>query len=121
MKNSTLIDSYLEAIKRTEMAGEALGKALLKALRAVLPYLDFSLGWAEGGSDLLCFWAYNGASRENSEGRENVLLDDVIAEAIPELASHVDTPFGIWISPKEAERVRRILQNWKNGRTTNGK
>ena len=97
-----LINDYLEAIRKTQEAGEKLGILICETVRDIIPDIEFSLGWAEAGVDTLCFFS---KSKKKWWG---VPFDAVLREVFPEL--FIDAPYGVYLSSDEAEEARKRLK-----------
>ena len=111
-----LLDDYLEAISRTEKCGEKVGQALTQALKSVIPDIEYSIGWAEAGVDTICLWSekYKAANMIIDDG--TIPLREIIEEVFgEESCTYIDCPFGIWLPPDTAKKVREILEKLKKG------
>jgi len=114
-KNSItdLIKNYLEAIKETEKHGRKIGQMLVKALKPIIPDIDYSLGWAEAGVDTICLWSKKHEAIRVADEKA-IHLTEIIEEVFgEELRWHIDCPFGIWLLPEEARKVKEVLKRLK--------
>jgi len=98
------IEKYIEAIEKTKEWGNMVGQMLVDTLRPIIWDIVYSVGWAEAGISVICFWS------EEYRGTKGKSLAEVIGEVFPELIWHVDCPFEMWLPPDVAERVRKALE-----------
>jgi hypothetical protein len=109
----TAINTYVNGIDKVVEAGSILGKIFVEELKKVIPDIEYSLGWEEAGVDTLCFQSANCSVSKKGFNKNNVGLDDIIVKFFPELQHHVETPFGVYLSPKEAKEVREAMRRIK--------
>jgi len=115
-----LFKQWDDAVRVAEKAAEELGKELVRILQPVLPKLRYSVGWAEGGVDTLCFWDEDRSSpnrdgvaeEEEEEGNELERLANVLGEVFGRGAVRFDTPFGLYLTKEEVERVKEVLKRY---------
>jgi len=114
MKIKELVDMYVELIDCMEKVAKELGETLVHILKPIIPDIRYSVGWAEAGADVVCLWSesrdVNKVSCEDVSKGKYVSLRQVIVSVIPELRGHIDCPYGIYITPEEAEKIRKILK-----------
>lgn len=108
-----LIEDYTDAIIQVEMRGSKLARLICKTVKSVIPDIEWSLGWAEAGIDTICFWS-DSHSINTADYRECVRFEDILASVFPELQDYIDTPFGIYLTEQEAEKVKTELKRLKN-------
>jgi len=109
------IEEYLEAIKETEKHGRKIAQMLVKALKPIIPDIDYSLGWAEAGVDTICLWSKKREAIRVADEKA-IHLTEVVEEVFgEEFRWHIDCPFGIWLPPKKAKEVKEVLKRLKEG------
>jgi len=107
------IEEYLEAIKETEKHGRKIAQMLVKALKPIIPDIDYSLGWAEAGVDTICLWSKKYEAIKVADEKA-IHLTEVIEEVFgEEFRWHIDCPFGIWLSSDTVKKVRETLERLK--------
>ena len=100
------IEEYERCIEEATSYGVKIARKILKVLRKYDKTASYSIGWAEGGVDTICFYTRkNYAIRTGDE-----YLGYVIEEAIPELKNYVDCPFGFWVDKETAKKIREELK-----------
>ena len=108
-----LIENYLKAIEETSKYGQKIGQILVETLKPIFPDIEYSLGWAEAGVDTICLWS---EKREiaNVLDEEAISLREIVEEVFgEEFYQHFDCPFGIWLSPDTAKKVKKALEKLK--------
>ena len=108
-----LIEDYRKAIFQTATRGKKLARLICKTVKGVIPDIEWSLGWAEAGIDTICFWS-DSPSINAVDFRECVRLNDILTSVFPELQDYIDTPFGIYLTEQEAEKIRTELKQLKD-------
>lgn len=76
--------------------------------------VEWSLGWEEGGVDAICFFIKEREKWDWEEVKAGKLkwLFLVLYEIFPELKGlhfYFDTPFGVWLTEEEIEKIRRAF------------
>jgi len=103
------INGYIRAYEIMVRIGEKICRTLENELKKVIPDIKVQLGWEEAGADVICFIS---GSRAVSLKRVNTInLSRVIREVFPELEDHIDTPYGVYVTPEEAKKIKEILEN----------
>ena len=112
MSLKSLVKKYLKSLQEVKKHGEEVCNVLVKNLREVIPDLECTLGWSEAGVDTICLWS--DARDVRTLGIERAFkmkrLGKIIEDEMPELRGHLDTPYGVYVTDEEAERIRRILR-----------
>ncbi|MCS7240988.1 MAG: hypothetical protein NZ651_07080 [Candidatus Bipolaricaulota bacterium] len=95
-----------EAYAELDRVGERIAKVLAQATGQDV---GWTLGWAEAGPETICFWGEEeGPGPEGSVGLWELLwpCKDCLK------LSHVsfDAPFGLYLTPAQAQRVRDELR-----------
>jgi len=111
-----LAEDYSRAVVATVEAGEKFGKALVGLLKPIIPDLRFTLGWEEGGIEVLCLWS---DSRDvlTSKVLEKraplyIQLDRVLEPYFRDV--YIDCPFGVYVTEDEAKRIEAIIKGAKD-------
>ena len=52
-----LVEQRSEGLRRMTEANEALAEAITGVLRPIVDNLEWTLGWAEAGPEVICLWA----------------------------------------------------------------
>jgi len=110
-----LFKQWDDAVRAAEKAAEELGRELVRVLRPVLPKLEYSVGWAEGGVDTLCFWDEDRSVSSRGglvEEDELEYLSNVLGEVFGRGTVRFDTPFGLYLTKEEVERVKEVLKRY---------
>ena len=112
------IQLYNNAIQFAEEQGKKIGKMIADTLKPLIPDMTYSVGWAEGGVDLICFWSdeNNICAIDPNDLRKYRSLEDIIREVFPELAESVDA-HGIYLPEDKAERAIELLKKLRRGTT----
>lgn len=107
-----VVREYVEACEEARRKGERVGEALVKLLKPIIPDLEFTMGWGEGDSDVICLWStmYFGTRGEGSRD-----LKSIVEEVVGELAPHIDCPFEIWLPEDTASLVKKVLEEGCDG------
>jgi len=105
-----MVKNYLRAIEKVQAEALVLAWQLAAALKQVIPDIDVTFGWTGIDKDILCFHSATHRKLPSTFG-ENILLDNVIREVFPDLP--VFTPKGVWLTKKEAKKIRKILLKLK--------
>lgn len=101
-----LANSYIGSVRECRNVGEKLGEYLVNLLRPIIPDLQYSLGWAEGGIDMLCFHSKSHGEFGNDDYKDDlwIILEQEISEEI-----NFDCPYGVRLSREEAEKASEII------------
>ena len=106
-----LINDYIKAIELVKQRGEEIAEKICEAVSDIIPDISYTLGWAEAGIDTICFWSDKrdtGSKYHNGER-----FEEIVEEVFPELSGYVDTPFGVYLTESEAEKVKEKLEELK--------
>ena len=110
------IAEYKEYLAKATQIAHEIREMICKALHPIIPDLRYTVGWDEAGIDTICFWS-------DSHGwtfkRPRIHLDDIIEEIFPELKYYIDTPFGVLLTPEEAEKARQLLAQLRDNGVDN--
>ena len=109
----TVINTYIHSMERMVAAGHVVGEAFVKELKTVISDISYSLGWEEAGADTLCFHSKTHSAHTVMGSRIDFSLEDLITEIFPELAYHIETPFGVYLKEDEVDKVRDALKRVK--------
>jgi len=105
------IKKYRSHLEKANAYGRIIGTALVDALKTIVPDIDFTIGWTEAGVDTICLWSdSHDVQHKKWYKRRYTRLESLIVEIFPELERHVDTPFGVFLDPEEADRARSALE-----------
>ena len=52
-----LIKKYLDSLERAQEAGAKIAKRIADTLKPIILDIKWSLGWEEGGIDVICFYS----------------------------------------------------------------
>jgi hypothetical protein len=113
------ISDYTTALTKATESGEVVCKILKRALKEIgIKDADWSLGWEEGGIDLLCFYSAKRSILGLSQNKninhtefanDYIRFEKIVPEVFPELKGHIETPFGLYLTKAEAKRLKTRL------------
>ena len=113
------IQLYNNAIQFAEEQGKKIGKMIADTLKPLIPDITYSVGWAEGKVDEICFWSdeNNICTIDPHDLSKYRPLEDIIREVFPELAERIDAYHGIYLPEDKAERAKELLKKLRRGTT----
>ena len=76
-------------------------------MHEILPELKAQLAWTECGIDTICLFD---ETHDSYTDDANILLEDVIRGVFPNIGFHIDSPYGVFISIKEAKKIKELLK-----------
>lgn len=116
------LKQYKESISTTSIIGNKVVRRLVEAIKPIIPDIEGSLGWAEGGIDMVCLFS-DSHSVFKVSGEDT--LDNLIEETFPEFNDtkewydteeiSVYTPFGVYLTPDEFDKIKNVLFVLKHG------
>lgn len=119
-----LVKRYKEAMEQTRKIGEEIGRALCEALKPLVSSISFTVGEKEFGGNVICLYCehrdvlafrFRLGVEPGELSERAVSLKRLLKEELPELADIVETPFGIYFLPEEAEQVKAALRSLRSG------
>jgi hypothetical protein len=116
MKNiKELADEYIKLCKYTEKIASQIAQMIVEACKPIIKDMEYSIGWEEAGIDTICFYSETHSIKAFilNEIYNRIKFTEIIKEIIPELEPHIGTPRGIYLTPEEAEELKKLLL--KNG------
>lgn len=117
------ITDYTTTLDKAAESGGKICRVLKNALKEIgIKNVTWSLGWEEGGIDQLCFFSEKRSSLWFSLDmnlpytkltKDYVRFAKVVSEVFPDLSEHIETPFGLYLTMAEAEKLRKYLSGLK--------
>ena len=100
------IRAYKKNLQETIKHAQKIAKNILRVLIKYDKTATYSIGWEEGGVDIICFYT----RKKIMFNKKNKYLEDVIISVFPELIGHVDCPFGYWLNEEMAGKIKKDLE-----------
>jgi len=116
-KLNELVKEYVDLCDLTMSYAEIIGRRLIEWCKPVIDDLCFSVE----GIDVIAFYSKKDTLEtllsafyaDKAESYKLVYFVDIVEEIIPLLEGHIKTPYGIYLTPEEAERLRQLLEEIK--------
>lgn len=100
---------YQNLVIESKTYAEKIGLTIVNNLKDVIPNLEYSVGFAGRGIEVICFkGGLKGLINSNA-----VSLISIIKEVIPELDGYIDDPFGCYVSNDKIDIIKERLLKMK--------
>lgn len=109
-----LIKEYREACKYTEKCAEKIGEWIVKVSKPVIEDISYAVGSVEAGIETISFYSkkrnvVEALSFDDIKRNKMVYFVDLVTKVIPEIEGFIETPYGLYLTKKEAEELKKIL------------
>lgn len=122
MKNiKKLAERYNQLCKQARNNADEIGKLIIDICKPIIKDIEYSVGDEDFGIETILF---NSRIRNDADmfGLSNRAMNkyvsfvSLIKKIIPELEGHIRTIHGIWLTRKEAEKIKEVLIKKKEGK-----